>query len=204
MGLSRMTVPALGASLVLLVSACGDDSSTATDDSSADASSSETTSATPDASETPSVTPVVLIDFGDEPAVKPRYKNAALLAVGDDLITMVPSALPDGWTAAAGGYRAEPQWWHMEFTAPSGDVTLDQFPGTTKAALADQSVATTGDVDLSAWGIGTWSAWDADGATVLTHEVKGSTVVLQGADQETLEELAKSLLPAEDGGEQEG
>ncbi len=198
MGLSRMTLPALGASLVLLVSACGDDSSTATDDSSPDASSSATTS------ETPSAAPVVLIDFGDEPAVKSRYKNAALRAVGDDLITMVPSALPDGWTAAAGGYQADPQWWHMELTAPSGDVTLDQFPGTTKAALGDQSVATTGEVDLSAWGIGTWSAWDADGATVLTHELKGSTVVLQGADQQTLEELAKSLLPAEDGGEQDG
>ena len=39
---------------------------------------------------------------------------------------------------------------------------------------------------------------------MLTHELKGSTVVLQGTDQDTVEELAKSLLPAEDAGEQEG
>ena len=198
---TRLTVPALGASLVLLMSACGDDSSVAEEDPGADTSTSET----PQSSETPPAEPVVLIDFGEEPAPSPRYKKAALRAVDDDLITMVPSTLPDGWTTVGGGYQAEPQWWHMEFTAPSGDVTLDQFPGDTDAVLGSQeSLATSGDVDLSAWGIGTWAAWDHEGATVLTHELKGSTVVLQGADQETLEELAKSLLPAEDASDQEG
>ena len=122
-------------------------------------------------------------------------KMALCQAVADELITMVPSALPDGWTTAGGGYRAKPQWWHMEYTAPSGDVTLDQFPGDTDTVLADQpDLASSGDVDLSAWGIGTWSAWDNDGATVLTHELKGSTVILQGADQDTVTELAKSLM----------
>lgn len=197
---TRLTVPALGASLVLIVSACGDDSSRATEDPGADASTSET----PQSSETPSAEPVTLIDFGEEPATSPRYKKAALRAVDDELITMVPSTLPDGWTTVGGGYQADPQWWHMEFTAPSGDVTLDQFPGDTDATLGSQkALATTGDVDLSAWGIGTWSAWDHDGATVLTYELKGSTVVLQGTDQETVEELAKSLLPAEDASDQE-
>ena len=197
-----MTVPALGASLVLLVSACGDDSSRA-EDPSADASSSETPSPSPDASETPSPAQVELIDFGDEPAVKARYKKAALRAVADDLITMVPSTLPDGWSTSGGGYRPDPQWWHMEYAAPSGDVTLDQFPGDTDTVLGEQSLASSGDVDLSAWGIGTWSAWDHAGATVLTHELKGSTVVLQGADQETVTDLAKTLLPAEDAPAQE-
>lgn len=197
---TRLTVPALGASLVLLVSACGDDSSRATEDPGADASTSET----PQSSETPSTEPVVLIDFGEEPAVMPRYKRAALRGVDDDLITMVPTKLPDGWTTVGGGYQADPQWWHMEFTAPSGDVTLDQFPGDTDASLGSQKgLARSGDVDLSAWGIGTWSAWDRAGATVLTRELKGSTVVLQGSDQESVEGLAKSLLPAEDAGEQE-
>lgn len=195
---TRLTVPALGASLVLLVSACGDDSSRATEDPGSDASTSETPSATA------STEPVALIDFGEEPAVAPRYKKAALRAVDDDLITMVPTTLPDGWTTVGGGYQADPQWWHMEFTAPSGDVTLDQFPGDTDAALGSQEgLATSGDVDLSAWGIGTWAAWDHEGATVLTHELKGSTVVLQGTDQDTVEELAKSLLPAEDASDQE-
>jgi hypothetical protein len=201
---TRLIVPALGASLVLLMSACGDDSSTATEDPGADASTSET----PQSSETPtgtaSTAPVALIDFGQEPAVMPRYKRPALRAVDDDLITMVPSTLPDGWTTVGGGYQADPQWWHMEFTAPSGDVTLDQFPGDTDTALGSKAVVTSGDVDLAAWGIGTWEAWDHDGATVLTHELKGSTVILQGADQDTVEELAKSLLPAEDASEQEG
>lgn len=200
---NRMTVPVLGASLALLVSACGDDSSRA-EDPSADASSSKTPSQTADSSEPSPAAPVELIDFGDEPAVKQVYKDAALRATDDKLITMVPSALPDGWTAVGGGYRGDPQWWHMEFTAPSGDVTLDQFPGDTDAVLGSQDgLATSGDVDLSAFGIGTWAAWDYSGATVLTHELKGSTVVLQGADQDTVEELAKTLLPAEDATDQE-
>lgn len=200
---TRLTVPALGASLVLLLGACGDDSPRA-EDPAADASASETPAETP-TSDTPSPAPVALIDFGDEPAVQEGYKKAALRAVADELITMVPSTLPDGWTTAGGGYQAKPQWWHMEFTAPTGEVTLDQFPGATKAVLAEHaSLASSGDVDLSAWGIGTWSAWDHDGATVLTHELKGSTVVLQGADQDTVTELAKSLLPAEDAPAQEG
>lgn len=191
-----MTVPALGASLALLLSACGDDSSRA-EDPAADASTSETPSQTP--------APVVLIDFGDEPAVDATYKKAALQAVDDELITMVPSKLPDGWTTVGGGYQPDPQWWHMEYTAPTGDVTLDQFPGDTTAALGKQKgLATSGDVDLSAWGTGTWSAWDNDGATVLTHELKGSTVILQGADKDTVSDLAKSLLPAEDAPPQEG
>jgi hypothetical protein len=198
---TRLILPALGASLVLLVSACGDDPSVATEDPGADASTSET----PQSSETPTADPVTLIDFGEEPATSPRYKKAALRAVDDDLITMVPSTLPDGWTTVGGGYQADPQWWHMEFTAPSGDVTLDQFPGDTDATLGSQKgLATSGEVDLAAWGIGTWSAWDHEGATVLTHELKGSTVVLQGTDQDTVEDLAKSLLPAEDAPAQEG
>lgn len=195
---TRLTVPALGASLVLLLGACGDDSSRA-EDPAADASASETPS-----SEPTSPAPVVLIDFGDEPAVDATYKDAALEAVGDKLITMVPSALPDGWTTLGGGYQAEPQWWHMEYTAPTGDVTLDQFPGAADEVLGEQGLSSSGDVDLSAWGIGTWAAWDHEGAAVLTHELKGSTVVLQGADQDTVTDLAKSLIPAEDAPAQEG
>jgi len=200
---TRLTVPALGATLVLLVGGCGDDPSRAEDPSS-DTTTSSTPSQTPsETSETPA--PVVLIDFGDEPAVKADYEKSALQAVADELITMVPSVLPDGWTSAGGGYQADPQWWHMEYTAPTGDVTLDQFPGDAETLLAEQdALASSGEVDLSAWGIGTWSAWDNDGAAVLTHDLKGSTVVLQGADQDTVTDLAKSLIPAEDAPTQEG
>ena len=120
---TRLTVPALGASMVLLLGACGDDSSSG-EDTAADSSASESPSSeTPAASETPA--PVALI---------------VLAAVGV----------------------------------------------------------------IGFWGIGTWSAWDHEGATVLTRELKGSTVVLQGADQDTVSDLAKSLIPAEDAPAQEG
>jgi hypothetical protein len=144
------------------------------------------------------------IDFGTEPKLRPRYKKAALRATGDHLITMVPTVLPDGWETLGGGYSRDPQWWHMEFTAPTGDVVLDQMPGTAEDVLADQDLEAGEAVDLSDWGTGEWSAWDHDGATVLTYDLKGSTVVLQGPDVETVRGLAESLLPADDAGEQDG
>lgn len=190
---TRVTGPALAATLVLLVSACGDDDTTVEDPQ-------ESASETPTAAE-----PVQPIDFGTEPAVRPKYKKAALRAVDDDLITMVPTVLPDGWTTTGGGYVPDPQWWRMTFTAPTGDVVLDQLPGAADEVLADQQgLEAQDDVDLSDWGTGTWSAWDHDGATVLTHDLKGSTVVLQGADVETVRALAESLLPAEDSVSQDG
>ena len=197
MRLTRATGPLLAASLVLLAGACGDDAGTATDagDQSTDGPAQE--------SAEPSGQPS-LIDFGDEPAVEGRYKAVALQAVDDDLITMVPTTLPDGWSTVGGGYRPEPQWWHMEFTAPTGDVTLDQMPGTAEEVLADQDLEAGDAVDLSDWGTGEWSAHEHQGATVLTYDLKGSTVVLQGADVETVRALAESLLPAEDAGEQDG
>ena len=196
MRLTRAIGPALGASLVLLAGACGDEPSDSADtgtDPSSDTSASESPS------ETPSAAPVTPIDFGDEPAVRKRYKKAALRAVDDELITMVPSTLPDGWTTVGGGYAPDPQWWRMEFTAPSGDVVLDQVPGTAQEALGKMSGLTPAEeVDLTDWGTGPWSAWDHDGATVLAYDLKGSTVVLQGPDVETVRDLAESLLPAED------
>jgi hypothetical protein len=195
MRLTRATGPALGLSLVLLTGACGDDSSEPGAEPSTESSASET----PDASK-----PVEPVDFGTEPKIRTRYKKAALRAVDDDLITMVPTVLPDGWETVGGGYVRDPQWWRMEFTAPTGDVTLDQLPGTAADALADADLTAADDVDLSAWGTGDWSAWDNQGAAVLAYDLKGSTVILQGPDGETLRGLAESLLPAEDAGEQEG
>ncbi|HEY0644515.1 MAG TPA: hypothetical protein VGD39_13900 [Nocardioides sp.] len=195
MRLTRATGPVLGLSLVMLVGACGDESSDADPESSTDTSASES----PETSK-----PVDPIDFGTEPKLRPRYKKAALRATDDDLITMVPTTLPDGWETLGGGYQRDPQWWHMEFTAPSGDVTLDQMPGTAEEVLTDQDLEAGDAVDLSDWGTGEWSAWDHRGATVLTYDLKGSTVVLQGPDVETVRGLAESLLPAEDAAEQDG
>ncbi len=188
----RVTGPALAATLVLLVSACGDDTTAESPQGAA--------SETPDAAQ-----PVEPIDFGTEPALRAKYKTAALRAVDDELITMVPTVLPDGWTTTGGGYRPDPQWWRMTFTAPTGDVVLDQLPGTADEVLGDeQSLEAQDDVDLSDWGTGTWAAWDHEGATVLTYDLKGSTVVLQGADLDTVRALAESLLPAEDAVSQDG
>ncbi len=193
---TRAIGPVLGASLVLLAGACGEESGQTADDPGAETSTSEAPS-TPE--------PVEAIDFGTEPEVRASYKKAALRAVDDHLITMVPSTLPDGWETVGGGYQRDPQWWRMEFTAPSGDVTLDQLPGSSEELLADQEDLAAGDdVDLTDWGTGAWSAWDRDGAVVLTYDLKGSAVILQGPDTETVRALAESLLPAEDAGEQEG
>jgi hypothetical protein len=198
---TRTTAPALAASLVLLAGACGEESAPSAEEPGADTSSGSTSEST---SQSPSAKPVEPIDFGTEPRMRERYKKAALRAVDDKLITMVPTVLPDGWTARGGGYTADPQWWRMEFTAPTGDVVLDQLPGTSARALADADLTPADDVDLSDWGTGTWSAWDHADATVLAHDLKGSTVVLQGPDLETVRGLAESLLPAEDAAEQEG
>lgn len=202
MGLTRATGPALAASLVLLASACADDTAAEEPQSSASESPAPQPSATQGSE---AAAPIQPIDFGSEPQLRPKYKSAALRAVDDDLITMVPTILPEGWTTVGGGYRPDPQWWRMEFSAPTGDVVLDQLPGKAQKVLADkEGLEARDDVDLSAWGTGTWSSWEHEGTTVLTHDLKGSTVVLQGADVDTVRALAESLLPAEDSVSQDG
>jgi len=200
MRLTLSSGAALAASLALVASACGDGNDTA-DDPQSGASTSSSPSAEP--SEEPAQ--VTFVDFGEEPPVEPRYRKAALKAVDDELITMVPTVLPDGWSTVGGGYQADPQWWRMEFSSPTGEVTLDQLPGTADDALADATGLTAvDDVDLSNYGTGTWSAWQqADGLDVLALDLKGSTVVLQGASPDEVRALAESLLPAEDAAFQE-
>lgn len=200
MRLTLSSGAALAASLALVTSACGDDGTDTAKDP--DTGASASTSSSPEPSQEPEQ--VTFIDFGEEPAMKPKYRKAALTAVSDDLITMVPSVLPDGWTAVGGGYQADPQWWRMEFTSPTGDVSLDQLPGTAEDALAESSgLQAVDDVDLSDYGTGTWSAWQQDGLDVLALDLKGSTVVLQGASPEEVRALAETLLPAEDAAFQE-
>ncbi|WP_374457895.1 hypothetical protein [Nocardioides sp.] len=201
MRLTLSSGAALAASLALVTSACGDDGNDTAEDPGAGASPSTSSSAEP--SEEPAQ--VTFVDFGEEPAVTPRYRKAALKAVDDELITMVPTVLPDGWTTVGGGYQADPQWWRMEFTSPTGEVTLDQLPGTAQDALGDATdLVAAADVDLSDYGTGTWSAWQAeDGLDVLALDLKGSTVLLQGGSPDDVRALAESLLPAEDAALQE-
>ena len=151
---TRTTGPALAAALVLLAGACGDQEGDNAADPAADTSSDSSASSSPSPSASPSASPsempvVEAIDFGTEPSVRSRYKAAALRAVDDELITMVPSVLPEGWTTTGGGYTPDPQWWRMEFSAPSGVVVLDQLPGTAADVLADADLVEADDVDLS-------------------------------------------------------
>ena len=74
----------------------------------------------------------------------------------------------------------------MEFSAPAGEVVARPAPRHRADVLAEADLTDADDVDLSDWGTGTWSAWDHDGASVLTYDLKGSTVVLQGPDVETV------------------
>lgn len=150
---------------------------------------------------------MALIDFGEEPAVRRGWKREALKAVGEGLITMVPSSLPQEWSTQGGGYQsADPQWWRMEFTTPSGPAILDQLAGKTDDVLADHqdSLTASDDLDLSDWGIGTWSQWSNGDKSLLTREVKGSVVIVQASDSDTAADLAKSLLPAEDAKSDQG
>ncbi|MBJ7530375.1 MAG: hypothetical protein JHD04_12755 [Nocardioides sp.] len=71
---TRTIGPALGASLVLLLAACGEDTPDTGVDPSAETSSSESPTETP--TETPSAAPVEPVDFGTEPAVA---RSAAFL-----------------------------------------------------------------------------------------------------------------------------
>ncbi len=148
-----------------------------------------------------------MIDFGQEPSLHKGIKRQALLATADSMIAMVPSVLPEGWSVSGAGYSpSRPQWWRIELTAPSGDVVLDQLGGTLnqrlKPHLTDLTEAE--DVDLSKWGIGTWSQWHNGDRSLLAREVKGSVIIVQATDVETVTELAKSLLPADDAGAELG
>ena len=80
-------------------------------------------------------------------------------------------------------------------------IVFDSFNWNTPVTV---TVTAADDVDLSSWGTGSWSAWDNAGATVMAYDLKGSTVILQGADLDTVRALAESLLPAEDAVSQDG
>lgn len=190
--LGTAVVVAGGALVAVVVSQQSEDDTVARDETVA------TSSASPSAS--PTVTTFEPLDFGSEPPLEQPYKRLAQQAVADGLVTMVPAALPEEWSSAGAGYRSEDQrWWRIEFAAPSGPVLLDQLAGTPDEVLADHRAVLTAedDVELDAWGTGTWQHHSSEGATVLNYRLKGSTAVIQAPDLETASTLAKTLLPAE-------
>ena len=94
----------------------------------------------------------------------------------------------------------------MEFTSPTGDVTLDQFPGTAEDALADAAgLEAAADVDLSDYGTGTWSAWDAGRRSTCSRSTsRAAPWCSRVPARRALGRSPSPLLPAEDAGDQEG
>lgn len=154
----------------------------------------------PSVSTSPEVTRLDAVDFGEEPALRTPYKRLAQRAVADGVVAMVPSELPDGWEVLGAGYQpGERTWWRMEVEGPEGPVLLDQLSGTPEEVLAgpQDELDPQDDVDLDAWGTGSWQQYSFGGTAVLSYRLKDSTVVIQAGDVETASTLAKSLVPAE-------
>lgn len=187
-------VVALAISGGLLLAGCGTEQ--AAEDPAPTASSS-----TPSPSEPtePAAAPQPL-DLGPAPALRPTVRKLALKASRDGFVPMVASEVPEGWEALGAGYQsAEPRRWHLAFTAPGGEVTLDQLEATPEEILTGQAGVVPGEpVDLSAYGTGTWDSATRGGTTILMRALKHNTVVVQAPDLDSALALAQGLLPAED------
>ncbi|HET6939158.1 MAG TPA: hypothetical protein VFI19_11155, partial [Nocardioides sp.] len=61
-----------------------------------------------------------------------------------------------------------------------------------------------GDVDLSDYGTGTWSAYTGTISDAVAKALSGSSAVVVGPDQDTVLVLAQELLTAEDAGTGDG
>lgn len=202
----RLAALATAAAVLTSLTACSSGDDTVATDSASDSPSAaaaetdESETETPQPDDTETAAPVATLDFGTEPTTSKAYRKHAIKAVSDGLITMIPSILPPDWKVLGGGYATDPQWWRMEFAATSGPVVLDQLAGDLDQALGAHTanLVEAEDVDLEAFGIGTWSQWSAGDHSVLARELKGSAVIIQATDVETATDLAKSLLPAED------
>ena len=186
--------------VVVATQGLGDDGTPASESPSASASASA--SATPDGSETTaSATPEA--DSSDSPGVSEDWAQAALDASSAGLPAMVPAGLPDGWQVESGEFTTDPDWWHLEVSAPAGTVAVDQTRADA-AALVSQRVGTDAepgdDVNLSRFGTGVWSAWSSstESTTGLVYATKDTTVVVTGPDRASVTTLAKRLLTAED------
>lgn len=178
----------------------GDDDTPTAESPSASASASA--SPTPDGSET-TASPAPEPDSSDSPGVSEAWAQAALDASAAGLPAMVPAELPDGWQVGSGEFTTNPDWWHLEVSAPAGTVAVDQTSADA-ASLVSQLVGKDAkpgdDVNLSRFGTGVWSSWSSATGSVtgLVHATKDTTVVVTGPDRASATTLAKRLLAAED------
>jgi hypothetical protein len=205
-------IPKALAGLTLLAVAaagCGDDtgdSPTATDPT---PSGSPASSAS--VSESPSVTISSpsggMTDNGD-PVPSPIINKAVKAAIQADFPALVPAGVPAGWKVTKATYSAKRggQWW-IYLTDPSGfDVTLAQSKkpvgGIVNQYLPGAQPA--GEVDLSDYGTGTWTAYTGTDAVAVAKALSGTSAVVVGHDQPTVLALAEVLLTAEDAGSGSG
>jgi hypothetical protein len=140
-------------------------------------------------------------DTSDDASLDEKWQRDAVKASAAGLPAMVPSMLPDGWSVVSGDFDKQAMTWNMNLTAPSGEVLLVQEQTDAEAIASDYlgaDAAQAGVVDLSKWGTGEWQAWTGSRAG-LTFELEDSTIALVGADQAVLEEIAKTLITAENG-----
>ena len=211
MGMTRIPKAMAGLALVAVaVVACGDDDGT---DAASDPGTTSAVSPSPSMSETSPTsasTPPGPTTTGDpsDPVASPIINRAVKDAMRDDFPALVPAGVPGGWTVTKATYSPKRggQWW-IYLTDPSGaDVTLAQskkpVEGIVHQYLADAQAA--GEVDMSNYGTGTWSAYTGTSATGLAKALSGTSVVVVGPDQDTVVVLAQQLLTAEDAGSGDG
>jgi ABC-type amino acid transport substrate-binding protein len=183
--------------------ACGDEDGT-------DAGSDPATTAvspTPSMSESPSDTSSPSAT-ADDPVPSPVINRAAKDAIRADFPALVPAGVPAGWTVTKATYSPKRggQWWiHLEDTN-GAEVTLAQSKKTV-AGIVHQyldGAKPSGEVDLSDYGTGKWSAYTGTMADAVAKALSGTSAVVVGPDQDTVLELAQQLLTAEDAGTGDG
>jgi hypothetical protein len=138
----------------------------------------------------------------------PVINKAVKDAMKDDFPALVPAGVPTGWTVTKATYSPKRggQWW-IYFTDPNGaNVTLAQSEKPVEGIVHQYlpSAQAAGDVDMSNYGTGKWSAYTGTNAAGLAKGLSGTSVVLVGPDQDTVVALAQQLLTAEDAGSGDG
>src|SRR4051794_25934268 len=185
-----------GLTLVAVAAAgCGDDNGDGP--TASDPTASGPASSSGSVTESPSVTVSSpsggMTDNGD-PVPSPIMNKALKAAVQADFPALVPAGVPAGRKVTKATYSPKRGGqWRPYPTHPSRlDVTLAQ---STKpvGGIVDQSLPgakAAGEVDLSDYGTGTWSAYSGSDAAGLAKALSGTAAVVVGHDQDTVVALA--------------
>lgn len=203
-------IPKAVAGLALVAAAavaCGDADGT---DTGSDPVTSTATSPSASMGETPSASessPSTPSDTGD-PVPSPVVNKAVKDAIKDDFPALVPAGVPAGWTVTKATYSPKRggQWWIYLEDANGEDVTLAQSTKSLEGIVHQYlpGAQPAGDVDLSDYGTGTWSAYTGTISDAVAKALSGSAAVVVGPDQDTVLVLAQQLLTAEDAGTGDG